>query len=227
MRVQIILGSSILALFTCVSFAQDLAAPPTRVCEGRIYRCPNHADILATWPARCPLCQTVLEAVSTSTATGAAVTLVTGPDSVRPGEVTREIQQQQQWRQRQRQNEQWREWGLRNEQLRQQARRNAQLREQVRRNEELGLPPPSFDGYPPPGYAYPYPYNYQYNPRAGRYEYLRPGPGYPYGGYQYNPNPGLRYYNPNADQYYYNPNMGHYFYNPYTGQYAYVNPRNH
>ncbi len=212
-------------LATSTALAQVPAAPPTRVCQTGIYGCPAHPDILATWPARCPLCQTVLEAVPPSASTVAGVTPVAGRDDQYQNGVTREIQRDQEWRERQRRNEQWREWGQRNEELRQRARRNAELRAQARRNDELGQRSPSYDYRPPEGYAYPYPYNYQYNPRTGRYEYLSPGPGYPYGGYRYNPNPGERYYNPNADQYYYNPNMGHYFYNPRTGQYEYVNPR--
>jgi hypothetical protein len=225
MRAQVIIGGSILAWIAGLSFAQAPAAPPTRVCQTGIYGCPAHSGILATWPARCPLCETVLEAGPPPVSTAVGVTPAADRDDQRPGEVTRQMQQEQRWRERQRRNEQWRQWGQRNEELRERARRNAALREQVRRNEELGQQPPSFDDHPPEGYAYPYPYNYQYNPRTGRYEYLSPGPGYPYGGYQYNPNPGERYYHPNADQYYYNPNMGHYFYNPNTGQYVYVNPR--
>ena len=223
------IAATVIALLPVVTTsaapAQVPAAPPTRVRQIGTYGCPAHPGILATWSARCPLCQTVLEAVPPSAGTMAGVTPVADRYNQQPGEATREMQQEQQWRERQRRNEQWRQWGQRNEQLRQQARRNAELREQVRRNEELRQQPPEFNYHPPEGYAYPYPYNYQYNPRTGRYEYLSPGPNYPYGGYQYNPNPGQRYYNPNADQYYYNPNMGHYFYDPQTGQYAYVNPR--
>ena len=40
--------------------AQGWSPPPTRVCELGSYACPNHLEIQATWPARCPTCGTVL-----------------------------------------------------------------------------------------------------------------------------------------------------------------------
>jgi hypothetical protein len=225
MRAQAIVGVSMPALLTCLSFAQGPSAPPTRVCQPGIYGCPAHTDILATWPTLCPLCQAVLEAGPPSASTVGDVTPVAGRDDQRGNGVTEQMQRDQQWRERARRNEQWRQWGQRNDQLRQRARRNKELRGQARRNEEFRQPYPDAGLLPPEGFAYPYPYNYFYNPNTGQYEYLRPDQAYPYGGYQYNPNAGLRYYNPNADQYHYNPNAGHYYYDPYTGQYQYVNPR--
>jgi hypothetical protein len=50
-------------LTTCTVFAQGLAAAPTRVARIGSYTCLNHPQIQATWPARCPLCGTALQAV--------------------------------------------------------------------------------------------------------------------------------------------------------------------
>lgn len=188
-----------------VVLAQVPAPPPTRVCEIGLYACPTHADILATWPARCPMCQTVLSRVQPS-----AFTLVSlGPLIDMEGR-------------RREEDEKARE-AQRNKELREQARRNAEL---WGRYPNYGYYPPGGYPYtyPPPGYAYQYPYNYYYNPNTGQYEYVYPGYAYPYGAYSYNPNTGQYSYNPNAGQYYYNPNTGQYQY--VKPGYAYPNRRN-
>lgn len=66
MRVSIVIASCILAVATSMAWAQAPSVPPTRVCEIGTYACPNHTDIQATWPARCPMCQTVLTQVQPS-----------------------------------------------------------------------------------------------------------------------------------------------------------------
>ena len=98
MKVQILLGGSILAWGACLSFAQAPSAPPTRVCQPGIYGCPAHADILATWPARCPLCQTVLGQVQPSAVAG--TTPVADRDDRRRDEEARERARNEELRER-------------------------------------------------------------------------------------------------------------------------------
>ena len=67
-------------LATSTVLGQGLSAPPTKVCQIGDYTCPMHPEIQATWPARCPLCQTML----TDASSGAAYTGVT-PIAARGG----------------------------------------------------------------------------------------------------------------------------------------------
>ena len=52
--------------------AQGWAAPPTRVCAIGSYQCPDHAQIHASWPVRCPRCGAVLAAAPGGSAGGAS-----------------------------------------------------------------------------------------------------------------------------------------------------------
>jgi hypothetical protein len=65
--------ASIVVLAPSTVLAQGVSAPPTRVCQIGGYGCPIHPDMQATWPARCPLCQTVLSTLPSSDAARAEV----------------------------------------------------------------------------------------------------------------------------------------------------------
>lgn len=52
------------------AWAQGWSAPPTRVSEVGQYGCPDHPQLQATWPARCPLCGMVLTPVRGGAAGG-------------------------------------------------------------------------------------------------------------------------------------------------------------
>jgi len=170
MRGQIILGAGILALLTCVSWAQEPAAPPTRVSESGIYGCPNHPDILATWPARCPTCQTALSLVEPSAAASPEVTTTADP---RHGEGRERA-----------------EAGARR--FPERARPHAEFRFRPYRGHGY---PPRFYGRPPLGYQYYPNYGYYYNPSLGFYYYPNTGYFYnPYTGQYYSYTPGQGYF---------------------------------
>lgn len=63
MRTPVAGIASVVILTTSTVLAQGLSAPPTRVCQLGDYACPTHAEIQATWPARCPICDAVLHQV--------------------------------------------------------------------------------------------------------------------------------------------------------------------
>ncbi len=60
MRISAAVTALLALVATATVLAQDPAPPPTRVCENELYGCPTHPEILATWPAQCPVCQSVL-----------------------------------------------------------------------------------------------------------------------------------------------------------------------
>ena len=92
MRRLFVISGCILVVATGTVLAQSLSAPPTRVRQVGIYGCPNHPEILATWPARCPLCQAVLGSVPPSGTTVASLTAVAYRQE--------QAQQAEEWRQR-------------------------------------------------------------------------------------------------------------------------------
>ena len=171
------------------ALAQVPAAPPTRVGEIGLYECPIHADMVATWPARCPLCRRVLSPVAPSSFVRVNANL--GPLIAM--------------------NNRRREQEEREAQRREEARRQE---EGPPSYSYYGYYPPG--GYPstcpPQGHAYRYPYDYYYHPNMGQYGYTYPGYTYPYGGYFYNPGTGQYYSSPHARPYYYNPHTGQYQY---------------
>ncbi|MCL5281384.1 MAG: hypothetical protein M1376_15910 [Planctomycetes bacterium] len=210
MNAKAIIGGSILALSACLSYAQSPSAPLTRVCQPGLYGCPAHADILATWPARCPLCQTVLSQVPPSTA--GTTQVADRDDRRRNDEEARERQRNEELREQARRNEERRERGLSDEEARERARRNEELRE---RYPYYGYVPPYGYAAPPQGYYYYPEQGYYYNPNLGYYYY-------PNTGYYYNPNNRqYYYYSPNTEQYYFanpgyvSPNRGYSPYYPY------------
>ena len=194
MRVLFVIETCILAWTTGTAWAQSPSAALTRVCQIGVYGCPNHSDIQATWPARCPMCQAVLGQVPPSAATRVGPTAVADRDDRRRNEQARERAR----------NEELRERARRNEELREQARRNEELRERERFRRFGYVYPPYTYVYPPRGYYNPNYGYYYYDPSTGSYYYYNPNTGY-----YYYPNQGY-YYNPNTGQYYYS-NPGNYY----------------
>jgi hypothetical protein len=92
MRRLFVIGGCILAVATGTVSAQSLSAPPTSVRQVGIYGCLNHPEILATWPARCPICQAPLRGVPTSGATVARLAPV--------ADRREQAQRAEEWRQR-------------------------------------------------------------------------------------------------------------------------------
>lgn len=187
MRTLVVVVSLIVVFAAGAILAAGQSTPPTRVCQIGVYACPNHSDMQATWPARCPICRTVLPAVRPSASTRFGTTAVADRGDRGRGEEARERRQ--------------------NEVLREQARRHERLRERARRNEELreryryygSAYPPYTYVHPPQWYYYNYSPNggYYYNPYTGYYYYYYPNSGHyyssPYTGQYYYSTPG-RYY---------------------------------
>jgi hypothetical protein len=92
MRGLFVISGCILVVATGTVLAQSLSAPPTSVRQLEIYGCPNHQEILATWPARCPLCQAVLGRVQPSGTAVATLTAVADRQE--------QAQRAEEWRQR-------------------------------------------------------------------------------------------------------------------------------
>lgn len=164
MRVLVMIACGTLAWATSTALAQDPSVSPTRVNEEGVYACPNHPDILATWPARCPICQTVLSPVPT-----AATQMTQMPGRNRQGG----------------------EGNRGREQFRGEVQRRNQFRGYYR---PYGYPPYAYGyrpyayGYRPPLYFGPPPAGYFYYPNRGFY--YNPGIGlyyYPSRGYFYSP----------------------------------------
>jgi hypothetical protein len=158
----------IVILTTSTVLAQGLSAPPTRVRQLGNYACPAHAEIQATWPARCPICNAVLNQVQPSAITPVSFAPLFDMDSRR-----------------------------RDDEARERARREEESRERFRRygyGYGYGYYAPHGYGYPPQGYYYDpsrgYYYNpnvgsdyypssgYFYNRNTGQYSYGTPGNGY-------------------------------------------------
>jgi hypothetical protein len=221
MKAVAIIGGLVLGMAAYTTLAQQgPAASPTKVGEVGVYACPIHTQIQATWPARCPLCQTVLQAVPPSVPVSVGVVPPSMPanGSVVPPSGAANL-------------------GVapptdaNNPRQEEEAQRNALLSQQ-RALRAQGLRNPYLPEfyryyygyvYPRDGYAYGVPPTYLY---PGQRSYSGPAPGYYYNpglGSYYNPNTGFYYY-PNQG-YYYNPNTGQsYYYSPYTGQYYYAYP---
>ena len=152
MRTPAVVITLIVISTTGTAWTQGWAPPPTRVCEISSYACPDHPQIQATWPARCPLCQAVLSPWRL------APTAVVRPTAVAD------------WR------EQARE---RQEELRKRAEWDEKWREQYRHYDSSGLTyPPYVYSYPPPGYHYFPGQAYFYSPNTGLYFF--PSTGYYY-----------------------------------------------
>lgn len=191
MKTLVIVGSLVIGLATGTAFARDVASPPTKVSAIGFYGCSVHPQVQATWPARCPICQTVLPAALPSASTDLGATAAIDRNDRRRDENAGARN--------------------RNQELREQARRHEQLRERARRDEELreryrydrhAYPPRRYHyDYPPRRYYYDYsPYGrYHYNPRTGHYYY-------PNSGYYYSPDTGQYYYSNPGYSY---PNNGH------------------
>jgi len=227
MRIPATIIALLALLAVCTALAQDWAAPPTRVCPTGLYGCLTHADVLATWPARCPMCQTMLTAIQSSdtasldaspiaVSRGGRAAAVPGRDGrmgpligrgggtvplpgLRGGSVPMPGRAGGMGPMAGREGGR----GMRsNEEFRERGL-NEELRERLRRNEELRERFRRF-GYGSQPFGYPFPYlnnGYFGNPYGGNYSL-------PYGGY----------YNPYAGNYF-NPYWG--YYNPY---YYYWNP---
>ncbi len=150
MRTPVAGIASVVILTTSTVLAQGLSAPPTRVCQLGDYACPTHAEIQATWPARCPICDAVLHQVPPPAFTLAGFAPLFDMDSRR-----------------------------RDDEARERARREEESRERLRRyGYDYGPYPPSAYAYPPPGYYYDPSHGYYYNPNLGSYYY--PSSGYFY-----------------------------------------------
>ena len=70
MRSLVIIASIVLASVACMT-AQSRWSPPAEARTIAVFTCPGHPQIMATWPARCPYCDTLLRRVLTQ-AGGAA-----------------------------------------------------------------------------------------------------------------------------------------------------------
>ncbi|MCL5278798.1 MAG: hypothetical protein M1376_02695 [Planctomycetes bacterium] len=92
MRTPAIVLAAIMLSTTSAAWAQGWVAPPTRVGEVGHYTCPDHPQIQATWPARCPLCGMVLTAARGSSGAAGATTgmRTTGRASARAGALSPE-----------------------------------------------------------------------------------------------------------------------------------------
>jgi hypothetical protein len=92
MRRLFVISGCILVVAAGTVLAQSLSAPPTSVRQLGIYGCPDHPEIQATWPARCPTCQAVLDRVPPPGTTVAALTAVADRQE--------QAQRAEEWRQR-------------------------------------------------------------------------------------------------------------------------------
>jgi hypothetical protein len=176
MRVWFIVASGILVWATGTALAQDPSVLPTRVNEEGIYACPNHPDILATWPARCPTCQTVLSPVPSAAVTSAE-TIPVAAQNRYPRDEDREDRE-------------------RRERFQDEARRRREFGYRYYRPYPYGyVYPPRFYGRLPFGYQYYPNFGYYYNPNIGLYYYPNMGYFYsPYTGRYYYYSPGQGYF---------------------------------
>ena len=179
MKALIVIESCILAWTAGTTWAQGpgspdttgpWSAPPTRVREIGLYTCPNHLDIQATWPARCPICNAVLNQMQPA----ASTTAIADRDD-------RERHEREEARERAR----------RDEESREHFRRYG-----YRYYPPYGYSAPYTYAYPAPGYYYYPNLGYYYNPNLGYYYY--PSSGYYYNPntgqyYYYNPSTGQYY----------------------------------
>ncbi len=177
MKAWIVIESCILAWTAGMTWAQSpgspdamgsWSAPPTRVREIGVYVCPTHLDIQATWPARCPICSTVLSQVQPT-----ANTIAIADRDERERHVREEARE----RARREFRERNRPYGY-------------------RYYPPYGYNAPYAYAYPAPGYFYYPNQGYYYNPNLGYYFY--PNTGYYYNPntgqyYSYNPNTGQYY----------------------------------
>ena len=68
MRTLIMIAGFVLVSGACVARAQGQWDSPTEVVKMGFYVCPGHAQIQATWPARCPICRQTLKEAQPSVA---------------------------------------------------------------------------------------------------------------------------------------------------------------
>jgi hypothetical protein len=175
MRTLVTIAGLIAALTAGTALGQGESTASTSVRELGSYACPRHPEFQATWPARCPVCRTVLSRTDMITPT-----LVADEDNERRDE-------ENQGREETREREERRE------------------RNYYRYNYPYGYYYPHRGYYynPRTGYYYYPSRRYYYNPRTGYYYYpsrryyYNPRTGYyyyPSRGYFYNPYTGRHYY---------------------------------
>jgi hypothetical protein len=172
---------------TGITWARGGAAPSITACPLESCASLGHADIQATWPARCPLCRTGLRPVQSPALVRVALGPMIDMDNRR-----------------------------RDEDEARERKRKEQLREQYGYY-GYAHPPGGYNyAYPPGGYTYTYPpraYSYAYPP--GGYPYTYPPYVYTYpaprNGYNQYPRGGPYPYSPPAG-YYRDPATGQYYY---------------
>jgi hypothetical protein len=88
MRTSVLLASFVLLYASHTAGAQSPWDPPAEVGKIGVYACRSHPEIQATWPARCPICRTVLSVMRPVAVAGAAVGATQGGAAQPMGGIT-------------------------------------------------------------------------------------------------------------------------------------------